>query len=232
MLDEAFAALKTFDWGADRAALAPIDEAARTAQGSDRAELEARLAEALKSDLSRAAKDFLCRTLLQLGTAASAPALGEMLKQPELSHMARYALERMPAPEAAAALRGALESLQGALLVGVVSSLGARGDEASVSALAKLLAHQDAAVATAAANALGHIGTADAARALATAKPSAPSVERAVTDARLATAERLLAAGDKAAALAIYKAYSGSERPKHVRLAGTRGMLACAGKQQ
>lgn len=232
MLDEAFESLKTYDWGVDRAALSAIDDAARTSQGAARAELESRLTAALKSDLSRAAKDFVCRALMQVGTAASAPALGELLRQPDVAHMARYALERMPAAEAGAALRGALASLEGALAVGVISSLGARRDAASVSALAKLVAHQDAVVARAAANALGHIGTTDAAQALAGATHAAPQVQQAITDARLATAERLLTEGNKPAALAIYKAFTGQDRPKHVRLAGTRGVLACASQKQ
>ena len=34
-----------------------------------------------------------------------------------------------------------------------------------------------------------------------------------------------------AQALAIYKGLAGADQPKHVRLAATRGMLACAGKK-
>ncbi len=232
MLDQAFESLKNYDWGADRTQLAPIDEAVRDAQGAARAELESRLTAALQTDLSRAAKDFLCRTLMQVGSAASAPVLGSLLGQADLAHMARFALERMPAPEAGSALRDALTAVQGPLLVGVIGSLGARRDAASVPALAKLVNHDDSSVARAAAIALGHIGNADAARALAGANHSSADVQQAVADARLAVAERLLSAGDKSAALAIYKALSGQDRPKHVRLAGTRGVLACAGKSQ
>ena len=91
------------------------------------------------SGLSRAAKDFACRTLTVIGTAASVPALAALLADAELSHMARYALERIPAPEAAAALRDALPKLSGKLKIGVIGSLGVRRDEASVPALAALL---------------------------------------------------------------------------------------------
>ena len=54
----------------------------------------------------------------------------------------------------------------------------------------------------------------------------------AVTDARLSCAEGLLAAGNKGEALAIYKSLVGEGEPKQVKLAATRGMLACAGKKE
>ena len=85
-------------------------------------------------------------------------------------------------------------------------------------------------MARAAAIALGDIGTADAAKALADGKPTAPEATQAATDARLACAEELLAAGNKVEALAVYKSLVGESQPKQVRLAATRGMLTCAGK--
>ena len=50
MLDEAFAALKSYDWGTDRAPLAAIDQAVISTRDdqSARAELEARLAALLR----------------------------------------------------------------------------------------------------------------------------------------------------------------------------------------
>ncbi len=51
-----------------------------------------------------------------------------------------------------------------------------------------------------------------------------------VADGLLACAESLLADGKKAEALATYKSLLAGKHPKHVKLAVTRGMLACAGK--
>ena len=107
------------------------------------------------------AKHEACRKLASLGTQASVAPLAAMLEDARLSHMARYALERIPAPEAAAALRDALPKLSGALKVGVIASLGARDDDASVSALAGLIGDDDAAVARAAAAAIRKLGDAD-----------------------------------------------------------------------
>jgi HEAT repeat protein len=233
MLDAAFEALKSYDWGADRNLVKPLDEAVIASQSDPaaRQQLEERLAAVLATDVSRDAKDVVCRKLMLIGTAAWVPALAALLPQEENSHMARYALERIPAPEAAAALRDALSKLSGELKVGVISSLGVRGDAASVPPLAKLLEESDAQVAAAAATALGDIGAADSAKALADVKPQDAQAKRAAVDAILACAEKFLAAGKNAQALALYKGLSKGDQPKHVKLAVTRGMLACAGKK-
>lgn len=231
MSDQAFEALKSYDWGADPKVLKPIEEAVVSTHGNGaaRKELEARLSAVLSSNVSRDAKDYVCRKLMVVGTASSVPALAALLPDKDHSHMARYALERITAPEAAQALRDALSKLTGALKVGVISSLGARRDATSVAALATLVADDDAAVARAAALALGAIRNREAADALANAKPAADA-KPAVTDATLACAEGLLTEGNKLQALAVYKTLAGDIQPKHVRLAATRGMLACAGK--
>jgi hypothetical protein len=231
MLDAAFEALKKYDWGTDRAPLAPIEAAVISTHddAAARQELEKRLADALKEDLSRDGKDYVCRKLMVVGTALSTPVLAELLVYNDNSHMARFALERIPAPEAAQALRDALGKVSGALKVGVIGSIGARRDAAAVPALAALLKDSDAATAKAAATALGNIGTPDAAKALQEASP-ADATKQAVIDGQLVCAETLLAANNKLAALAIYKSLVGDQN-KLVKLAATRGMLACAGKK-
>jgi len=232
MLDQAFEALKTYDWGADPKILNPIDEAVVTTRddAAARQDLEARLVAVLNSEVSRDAKDFVCRKLAVIGTAAAVPALAELLPHPEHSHMARYALERIPAPEAAQAMRDALPKIDNVLKIGVMGSLGVRQDAASVAALAALLGNADVTVARSAVLALGAIRTPEAARALREGKPESSEARTAAIDASLACAEGLLAAGKKADAMAVYKGFIGEDQPKHVRLAATRGMLACAGK--
>jgi HEAT repeat protein len=232
MLDEAFEALKTYDWGQDIKVLAPIDEAVVATQGdtAGRKRLEERLVAALQTDGTLDAKQFVCRKLMVVGTAAAVPVLTGLLSDEKLSHMARFALERIPATEAAAALRDSLPKLAGALKVGVIGSLGTRKDAASIPVLSELLSDGDVTVARSAAFALGVIRTPEAAQALAQSKPAA-EVKSAVTDASLACAESLLSAGKNGDALAIYKGLVASDPPKHVKLAATRGMLACASKK-
>ena len=153
-LDGAFAALRTFDAGQDIKVVKPIDDAAVVAHGDAavRKDLETRLTAILATDAPRIAKDYVCRKLMIVGTAASVPALANLLADKELSHMSRYALERIPALEAAQALRDALPKVSGALRVGVIGSLGVRRDAASVAALAALLGDADKSVACAAAS--------------------------------------------------------------------------------
>lgn len=233
-VDKAFETLKTYDWGQDRNLLAPIDAAVIATHGdvAARKVLETRLAEVLKTGASRDAKDFACRTLRVIGTAESVPALAALLSDKDLSHMARYALQSMPAPEASAALRDALPGVGGVLKVGVIGSLGAKRDAASVPALAALLGDADKVVASAAAGALGNIGTPEAAKALGGVVKTAPEgVKASVSDGLLICAERLLADGKKAEAMLVYKSLAGEDQPKHVRLAATRGLLAVAGKK-
>ncbi len=224
-MDNAFEALKTYDCGADRNALNPIDEAIVATYGdaAKRLEIENRLIEALKSDVKLPAKQFLCRKLKTMGTKASVPALAELLADAKLSHMARYALERIDAAEAAKAMCAALPKLPAELQVGVLGSLGAREEDANVGAIAGMLKSSNAAVARAAAIALGAIGTPAAAKALAGAKPTID-----VIDASFKCAEGLIAAGKKSDAKAIYMKFMSGDQPKHVKLAAQRGMLASA----
>jgi HEAT repeat protein len=245
-LDAAFDALRTFDWGTgitipeagkppeDAGVLAPIDEALVAAHADAAAEkaLEVGLAGVLTTDAPRAAKDFVLRKLRMIGTAESVPAVAALLLDKDLSHMARYALELNSAPEAAAAIREALPAAQGPQKVGMIGSLGKRRDAASVGALVPLLADADTQIATAAAAALGAIGTSAAAKALSECVEKAPAgVTASAIDACLICAERLLAAGQKAEAVAIYKSLGGEDQPKHVRMAATHGMLVAAGKK-
>jgi HEAT repeat protein len=233
-LDKAFDALKTYEWGTDRAVLKPIDAAVVGSHGdaAARKDLETKLAGLLGGEAPQAAQDYICRQLSLIGTAESVPAIAPLLADEKLSHMGRYALERMPAPEAVAAMRDAAGKVQGKLKVGMINSLGVRRDKESVGMLKNLLADNDPQIASAAAAALGVIGTADAATALGAFVKGAPEgLKLAAADAYLACAEQLLADGNKLQAMMIYKALSGEGQPKHVRLAATRGLLAAAGSK-
>jgi HEAT repeat protein len=233
-LDKAFDALKTYDWGTDRSVLSAIDDAvvATDKDAPAQKELALRLAPVLGSDVSRAAKDFVCRKLSLIGSAESVPALSPLLTDKKLSHMARYALERMPCPEAVAALREALPQTSGRTKVGVINSLGVRRDAESTKALVPLLEDENKQVAAAAAAALGAIGAPEAAEALKGFQTKAPKELRlAAADAYLVCAERLLAAGNKDQAKLIYVELSKADLPKHIRVAATRGLLNAAGNK-
>jgi hypothetical protein len=233
-LDALFASLAAFDWGGDDGALAAIDGliVAVDSSASQRADLERRLGEILSGDASRAAKDYACRRLCLIGTAASVGRLAPLLRDAELSHMARYALERIEAPEAGAAILAAVEVVSGDLKLGMISSLAARRDATAVPVLVRLL-ESEPTLARAAAVALGRIGTAEAATALASAKPPM-QLSDAFLDARVTAGESLLAAGNRAAAETIFRGIAAAvgERPatrrqRAVRCAARAGLIAC-----
>ena len=230
-LDKAFEALSTYEWGSDRSALLVIDNAVAASHGDAAVakSIESRLVERLTSKPSPAAQDYICRQLSLVGTAASVPALADLLPDEKLSHMARYALERIPDDAATAALRAALPKVDGNLKVGVIHSLGVRRDAASTESLSALLNDKNETIVAAAAAALGNIGTSEAARTLGDFQTKASeSLKLAAADAYLVCAERLLADGKKLEAMAIYRSLAGSDQPQHIRLAATRGMLAVA----
>lgn len=233
-LDKAFDALKSYDWGNDRAALKPIDDAVAASAKDAAAQkaLEGRLAAMLATDIPQAAKDFVCRKLSLCGSAACVPAVAKLLTDEKLSHMARYALERIPDAAAVDAMRDSLGKVKGLPKVGVINSLGVRRDAKAVDALVALLGDSDPQVAGAAASALGKIGNAAAAKALGEFQKTAPKqLQLVAADACLGCAEQFLADGNKLGAIAIYKTLTKSNI-KHVKLAATRGLLAAMSKKK
>jgi hypothetical protein len=232
-IDNAFNTLKTYDWGADRGALNPIDQAivATHADPAARKALEKRLVDALAGGLSRSAQDYVCRKLRVVGTAQSVEALAALLRAEETSHIARYALERIPDAKAVEALRDALPKVSRKLKPGMIGSLGVRRDTKSIGAISKLLGDSDAQVARAAAHALALIGTPAAAKELSRFAKKAPApMKVSAADARLICAEQLLADGKKSEAVALYKELQGDNQPAQVKVAAMKGMLAATKK--
>ena len=157
-------------------------------------------------ETSAAGKRFLCRQLGLAGDAEVVPVLADLLSDKDLSHMARFALQRIPGPEADQALRRALFPLEGALRIGVIASIGQRGDAGAVAALANCLAGADHDTAAAAAAALGKIGGKEAAAALGKALDGGNArLFAAVAEARLRCADGFLAGGEVGRGLEIYR---------------------------
>lgn len=132
----------------------PWEECARLTYGADRSfawtvreqviatppEAYARAEEKLLKSLAipgrtEAGLAFLCQMLALVASAKSVPALAPLLKDAQTTEAARYALERVPGPEADAALRAALTSLAGPAKAGLIGSIGVRQDAAAKAAL-------------------------------------------------------------------------------------------------
>jgi HEAT repeat protein len=232
-VDNALETLKTYDWGADREALKPIDQAIVATQGdaAARKALEKSLVNTLESDISRSAQDYVCRRLRVVGTAQSVKALAALLPAEETSHIARYALGRIPDEKAAKAMRDALPKVSSKLKPGIVGSLGTRRDKKSITVISKLLGDSDIQVARTAAQSLGLIGTSAAAKELSKfAKKASANMKMSVADACLVCAEQLLADGKKSEAVALYKELRADDQPTHIKAAAVKGILTAATK--
>jgi len=225
--------VKTYDWGQSRLALTEVSELIKKAQGdkSQLAKIENDLLMVLKSDATRAGKQFVCRELSIIGTEQSVPTLAKMLADEETSDMARYALERIPGSAVDEALRSSLRNARGNARIGIINSLGQRRDKGAVRILSRILgrSNQDAAIAAAAA--LGQIANSLAADALGEAKNKAEGkLLSVVLDAYLKCADQMVADGNKIKAMGIYKELQKESMPKPIRTAALTGMINAAKK--
>jgi HEAT repeat protein len=233
-LDKAFETLKTYDWGDDPQTLKPIDQAIIATYGDTAARkaLEKRLVEAISDGISRSALDHVCRRLRIVGTRQSIEALAALLAAEETSHIARYALERIPDEKAVEVMQDSLPKVSNKLKPGIIGSLGKRRDKKSIQAISKLLGDSDIQVAKAAAESLAMIGTPVAARELSKfAKKASVNMKIPVADACLVCAEQFLANGQKSEAVALYNELKGNDQPAHVKAAAMKGIITAATKK-
>jgi len=233
-VEKAFEALKTYDWGADPEILKAIDQAIIGTHGdaAARKELEKRLVDALTGGISRSALDYVCRRLRVVGTKQSVEALAALLPAEETSHIARYALERIPDEKAVEVMRDSLPKVSDKLKPGIIGSLGKRCDERSIQAISKLLGDSDIQVARAAAESLAMIGSPAAAKELIKfAKKASAAMKLPIADACLVCAAQFLANGEKSEAVAIYNELKGDDMPSHVKAASMKGILTAATKR-
>ncbi len=166
-----------------------------------------------------------CQRLAVVGTKDAIPALVALLPDEKLNLYARFGLEGIPDPAVDEAFRDAATKLHGRQLVGVIDSIGQRKDVQAVELLKGLLGNHDAAVASAAAGALGRIGTTEAADILKSALSSNATVKKCIADGCLACADGLVAAGNKAEAVALQEAVVKADVPKHIKVAALRGQF-------
>ena len=220
-----FEALRTYTYGDDRVVLQAVNELVnQSTQAPDaRLPLEERLAGLLAGEATPDAKAFACEMLARIGTARSVPVLAGLLTDPALSPMARIALEYIPEPEAEDALINALGSLEGELLIGVVSSLGNRGAVAAVEPLGILLDGGHRTRNNAIVAALGQIGGREAYSLLAGTLPASVDVHMR-DSAMLRCAEAFADAGDITQAARVFGYLFDAGSTPSIRAAGYMGL--------
>jgi HEAT repeat protein len=166
-----------------------------------------------------------CQRLAVVGTTDAIPALVALLPDEKLNLYARFGLEGIPDAAVDEAFRDAATKLHGRPQVGVIDSIGQRKDAQAVGLLKGLLGNGDKMVASAAAGALGRIGTTEAAGVLNEALCSNSPVKKCIADGSLACADGLVAAGKTAEAVALQEAVAKADVPKHIKVAALRGQF-------
>jgi HEAT repeat protein len=173
-----------------------------------------------------ASKDFFCRQLVIIGSDASVPQLAKLLGDKDSSHMARYALARLPGDAADIALIDALGKVSDDLKIGMVYSLGRRRCKAAVPSAIKLIDSKNETLAIAAITALGRIGSPRAVSAISkTRKSGSDKLKLAATDAYLTCAKR----SSPSDAAGIYTELLSPSEPVMCRIAALNGLVMSTG---
>jgi HEAT repeat protein len=207
-------------------ALAAVVHAADSSAKENGAAKEKELIEKLRSDAPAADKAIACKELAVWGSSLAVPELAPLLGDERMASWSRIALEAIPGPEAGEALRKAMDSLKGRLLIGTINSIGVRRDDGAVEPLTVRLQDPDTDVASAAAVALGRIGNAAATKTLRGSLAGAPAkVRTAVAEGCILCAERLMTEGKTNEAVEIYDEVRKAEVPKQKVLEATRGAI-------
>ncbi len=233
--EAAWAEMAKYEAGQDQKALLAMNWVVINAMNdaSQRAATAARLAKVLKDPATTtAARQFICAQLYRIGTEAEVSAVVPMLLDPATTDTARLFLERIKSKASAAALREALDKLQGRPLIGVANSLSILQDAASVEKIFALTNSQDAAVALAAWRALGNFGNKAAATFLIDALRKSDKACPAMEAAAVRTAILLESAGKQDMAMEIYRLLADARRSPGPRQAGFRALFASTPEAQ
>lgn len=220
--DNPFEKLKSYDFQ-NRVPVDAIEKQIQQAAGdkAQDAQIEKSLDAVLEDpNATFAGKQETCRLLSLIGSAQSVPDLAKMLTDDKLADTARYALERDADPSAAKALRLALATTQGKTQIGIINSLGDRGDPLAPPVLKPLVASTDTHVSEAAIAALGKIAT-----------PASITILRALPASSIPAGHALLRAAfqlsyiDKSGeASRLYESLAKEGRPAIIRAEAIRGL--------
>ncbi len=169
-----------------------------------------------------------CQNLGWYGTKNAIAPLIALLDsdKPHIRHAARYGLEMIPEPAVVDALCDAAGKHTGATLVGIMQSLGNRGNERAVKLLAQQMNSPDPAVSAAAIQALGKIATPNAMNALKSLLGKTPLAATAWLNgaSKVESTDR-----GKAAALYAVLRNTPQSVPPAVKLAALRGEIVASG---
>lgn len=213
-----------FTFEGDQQPLVTLDSEIAAA-GTDSAKLNAlaaRLLGFLRESTSFAARQAIAQRLSQFPASAllrddNSAYFAALLADPASISLAQLALEPVPGSIVDRLFVDALDKSSGPARIALVQSVGKRRIASAVPPLTSLLTQSDAALAGAAANALGQIGNARALDALVAA-PSTPATLLAIINA----AESV---GGRPAIRALSEIANSSTAPAHIRASAHRTLL-------
>lgn len=223
-----------YNQGDSRLALLELEDLVNhsTASLADKKHLADLIAPRLATSATNDAKMFLCRQLHTGGSPSHVPALAPLLTDEKLSHMARYALQRIPGAEARDALHTALHQTTGKTLVGVINSVGLRADPTSAAQLSPFLQDPDTNAALAAADALGYIPTVATLKAIDIGYNTAsPKLTARLNLAAIQAAQGLQKRGRNNAPTMVYERLIASSYPDNIRIACLTGLAETLNEQ-
>ncbi len=225
--DRALEKLKTYQFGDSRAPLSDIESLVMQAIDENHKKMMAsRLGEILDSEISFAARQFICQQLRIIGNEEQLPVLTKLLNDTEYTDIAIFALETNPSPEVDEILLNSLSQFEGEQKIAVINALGERGTGNSVKVLTHLLSDAGERIAEAAALSLGKIGTVEASQALKIAMTDADEKRyKSLAGNYIMCANRLRASGNTDAAVIIYREIANQNLDERLQIRAHYGLV-------
>ncbi len=217
--------IRQYRFGDDQTTLVHVEQSLAIADESDRKVMVRQLISILDSDADYAAKQFICRQLAKYGDAETVSILAQMLSDESLADMARYALGRIPHGKVDEVLHKALDNAPDNIKLGLLSTIGERGDTKAVDKLERLLYDENSQIVHSSAAALGKIANDRAAKSLIKALRNLNSANYPfIADALLSCANAFISDGKNTQAITIYRELFDKSPQPQIRAAALKGM--------
>jgi HEAT repeat protein len=228
-IDALMEIISKYEFGMDRTALTEFAGIVTDELNNDEDldMLEKKMLDFVQSDATFDGKQFICTQLSLAGSEKSVKPLLNLLKDPETSDMARFAIDRIPGKAADDALIDAVKNnSDDNIKIGAVSSLGNRRAASGVDVIAEQLKSDNKKLAAAAASALGMIGNEEAAMIIySNLQNSDEEVRILLADSYLKCADNILAMNNRSVAEKIYRQILESEKDISIKQAALDGVL-------
>ncbi|MEZ0265264.1 MAG: hypothetical protein ACAI43_11090, partial [Phycisphaerae bacterium] len=232
-VDKAVAALAGST--SDKDATAAVVRVVRETGGDPklRAHLEEKLVGLLEADATTyEGRVRACQALWVVGGERALGVLERMLADERDSHLACYAIGRLPSAHAGQALARGLGLAKGRAAVNILNTLGSRAEAGQVDAIAKRVRDPDEAVVDAALAALAKIGTQAAYGPIVQVRAGMKGDARRRADlALMEWAERATAMGNVDSARKLYAVLMRPENDALVRRGAVAGLVALPGPE-